>query len=96
MSSNTPVPAVASQRPQAGDSSRLSRTEQTLLGMAVLAILVTNSVWAFYLLEYGVDIPRMDQFDTPGKQIAAAAEGELDFSLLIRQHNESRKLVPSY
>ncbi len=69
--------------------------DRILLALAAGAILFSSLLWAWYIIAYGVDIPRMDQLNTPAEQIAAAAQGELDFNLLIKQHNESRKLLPN-
>jgi hypothetical protein len=75
--------------------ARRGRKDRILLALAAGAILFSSLLWAWYIIAFGVDIPRMDQLNTPGEQIAAAAQGELDFNLLIKQHNESRKLLPN-
>ena len=84
-----------SQTPKRQIRDSLIRYDWVTVFLAIMVIVITSGVWAVYLLEYGVDVPRYDQLQTPSKQIAAAARGELDFSLLIQQHNESRKLWPN-
>ena len=71
------------------------RRETLLLTLAIGTVLLCIGIWAWYLAQYGIDIPRADQFNTPAEQIEAAARGELTFNLLIQQHNESRKLLPN-
>ena len=64
-----------------------------LLGLAVLVFCVAT--WIGLLSAYGVQVPRGDQFDTPGRQIRALSSGTLDLEALVAQHNESRKLIPN-
>jgi hypothetical protein len=48
----------------------------------------------FYIINYGVNIPCMDEWDTPGIDFVKLAQNDLDFQTLFRQHNESRKFFP--
>ncbi|WP_448571915.1 hypothetical protein [Trichothermofontia sp.] len=43
----------------------------------------------------GVDIPFQDEFDTPFKEILKGRLGDLKAGDLVRQYNESRKLIPT-
>lgn len=43
----------------------------------------------------GVDIPFQDEFDTPFKEILKDRLGRLTAGDLVRQYNESRKLIPT-
>jgi len=46
------------------------------------------------LVQNAVNVPLMDQWDTPVAALFKAADGTLSFSDLIAQHNESRKFFP--
>jgi hypothetical protein len=48
----------------------------------------------FYILNYGVDVPFGDQWDTPGITLIEFFQGTLNFQSLISQHNESRLFFP--
>lgn len=46
------------------------------------------------LMQYAVNLPIGDQWDTPLAALFKAADGTLSFTDLIAQHNESRKFFP--
>jgi len=46
------------------------------------------------LLKYWVNIPIWDEWDTPGIAILRANQHTLNWSDLLAQHNESRKVIP--
>ena len=46
------------------------------------------------VLRFGVDVPYMDGWDTPGALLARAAEHPLALADLVGQHNESRPAFP--
>ena len=52
------------------------------------------ATWLWLLPRYAVDVPIMDQWDTPALQIIAFWEGRLNY-LLAGQHNDLRKLFPN-
>jgi hypothetical protein len=57
-----------------------------MIGLAVLPVLA-----AFYMMcTHWVPVPYWDEWDSPGKQLAAYYRGNLDFADLFSQHNESR------
>lgn len=61
-----------------------------LIGLAVLPVLA-----AFYMMcTHWVPVPYWDEWDSPGKQLAACYRGNLSFSDLFSQHNESRSFFP--
>ncbi len=47
------------------------------------------------IVSNGVDIPYQDEFDTPFKEILKDRLGHLTAGDLVRQYNESRKLIPT-
>jgi len=48
----------------------------------------------FLILNYSVNVPFYDEWDTPGLALLKSAQGQLNFDYLIGQHNESRLLFP--
>jgi len=58
-------------------------------------ILLPAIVMLLIIVFNGVDIPYQDEFDTPFKEILKDRLGHLTSSDLIRQYNESRKLIPT-
>jgi len=71
------------------------RAARLVTGAGLLLTAVLFGTWAVFIALHGVDVPRMDQLDTPAGQIRALEAGQLDWSMLARQHNESRKVVPN-
>jgi hypothetical protein len=58
--------------------------------LAVLPVLA-----AFYMMyTHWVPVPYWDEWDSPGKQLAAYYRGHLSFADLFSQHNESRSFFP--
>ena len=53
-------------------------------------------VWAVLLSWYSVDVYRVDQWYTPFLAIQAAFSGDLSLDILFQQHNEARKMVPTF
>lgn len=61
-----------------------------LIGLSVLPVLA-----AFYMMcTHWVPVPYWDEWDSPGKQLAAYYRGNLSLADLFSQHNESRNLFP--
>jgi hypothetical protein len=61
-----------------------------MIGLSVLPVLA-----AFYMMcTHWVPVPYWDEWDSPGKQLAAYYSGNLSFADLFSQHNESRSLFP--
>lgn len=58
-------------------------------------ILLPALVMLWIIRSNGVDIPFQDEFDTPFKEILKDRLGHLTAGDLVRQYNESRKLVPT-
>ena len=52
-------------------------------------------MWLIVICIYGVNIPVLDQWSMPGKQIESFFENRLDFTTLYEQHNESRMVFPN-
>lgn len=74
--------------PRAERHPRLPRTLLPVLGILpalVLALLISR---------HAVNVPFMDEWDTPGEVLLRHAEGRLGAEDLFRQHNESRKVFP--
>jgi hypothetical protein len=61
-----------------------------MIGLSVLPVLA-----AFYMMcTHWVPVPYWDEWDSPGKQLAAYYRGNLGFADLFSQHNESRSFFP--
>jgi len=61
-----------------------------MIGLSLLPVLA-----AFYMMcTHWVPVPYWDEWDSPGKQLAAYYRGHLSFADLFSQHNESRSLFP--
>jgi hypothetical protein len=61
-----------------------------MIGLSVLPVLA-----AFYMMcTHWVPVPYWDEWDSPGKQLAAYYRGNLGFADLFSQHNESRTFFP--
>ena len=61
-----------------------------MIGLSVLPVLA-----AFYMMcTHWVPVPYWDEWDSPGKQLAAFYRGNLSFADLFSQHNESRSFFP--
>src|ERR1700704_1767479 len=61
-----------------------------MFGLSVLPGLA-----AFYMMgTHWVPVPYWDEWDSPGKQLAAYYRGDLGFADLFSQHNESRSFFP--
>jgi hypothetical protein len=61
-----------------------------MIGLSLLPILA-----AFYMMcTHWVPVPYWDEWDSPGKQLAAYYRGNLGFADLFSQHNESRSFFP--
>jgi hypothetical protein len=61
-----------------------------MIGLALLPVLA-----AFYMMcTHWVPVPYWDEWDSPGKQLAAFYRGNLGFADLFSQHNESRSFFP--
>ena len=68
------------------------RLDTALVVLAWTGVAVGFAVWLWLLPHFAVDVPIMDQWDTPAHQIIAFWEGRLDWDLLTSQHNDSRRL----
>jgi hypothetical protein len=66
------------------------------LGRAlIIALAVLPVLAAFYMMcTHWVPVPYWDEWDSPGKQLAAYYRGNLSFADLFSQHNESRSFFP--
>ena len=62
---------------------------------SIIAISLGFLFWVKILTVFGVDVPFLDQWDTPAIQLVAAYHDSLDMRLLAGQHNDSRKLFPN-
>jgi hypothetical protein len=61
-----------------------------MIGLSLLPVLA-----AFYMMcTHWVPVPYWDEWDSPGKQLAAFYRGNLSFADLFSQHNESRTFFP--
>jgi hypothetical protein len=61
-----------------------------MIGLSLLPVLA-----AFYMMcTHWVPVPYWDEWDSPGKQLAAFYRGDLCFADLFSQHNESRSFFP--
>jgi hypothetical protein len=61
-----------------------------MIGLSLLPVLA-----AFYMMcTHWVPVPYWDEWDSPGKQLAAFYRGDLGFADLFSQHNESRSFFP--
>ena len=61
----------------------------------ILALCVLPAISAFYMMcMHWVPVPYWDEWDSPGKQLAAYYQGTLRLADLFSQHNESRSLFP--
>jgi hypothetical protein len=61
-----------------------------MIGLSLLPVLA-----AFYIMcTHWVPVPYWDEWDSPGKQLAAYYGGHLSFADLFSQHNESRSFFP--
>lgn len=61
----------------------------------ILALGVLPAIGAFYMMcAHWVPVPYWDEWDSPGKQLAAYYQGTLRFADLFSQHNESRSFFP--
>jgi hypothetical protein len=61
-----------------------------MIGLSVLPVLA-----ALYMMcTHWVPVPYWDEWDSPGKQLAAYYRGNLSFADLFSQHNESRSFFP--
>jgi hypothetical protein len=61
-----------------------------MIGLSLLPVLA-----AFYVMcTHWVPVPYWDEWDSPGKQLAAFYRGDLSFANLFSQHNESRSFFP--
>ena len=74
---------------------RWSRLSRVIIARALTLILSAFAAWVWILWRFAVDVPIMDQWDTPAIQIIAFWEGRLSWDLLTGQHNDSRKLIPN-
>lgn len=74
---------------------RWSRLSRVIIACALTLILSAFAAWIWILWRFAVDVPIMDQWDTPAMQIIAFWEGRLNWDLLTGQHNDSRKLIPN-
>lgn len=63
--------------------------------LAIIFLFIIGGLWLFIYLNYGVDIPRHDQWNTPGEALLKFFEGSIQFDDIFRQHNESIKLIPT-
>ena len=72
-----------------------SRLDIALFTLGWGAVMGAFATWLWFLPRYAVDVPIMDQWDTPALQIIAFWEGRLNWDLLAGQHNDSRKLFPN-
>ena len=72
--------------------SGLGYIKRILFGL--LAI-ISPIFLGFLVWRYSVNVPFWDQWDTPGKLIVEASQGNLTWEQLMRQHNESRTLFPN-
>lgn len=64
-------------------------------GILLFLALLPFLAWAYFLNQYGVEIPYQDQWDTPYRAIYEAASGNFSFATYFLQHNEARKVVPT-
>ena len=60
----------------------------------VLASLVPAAISFVCILTYSVDVPRLDDWDTPGVLFEQEIQGHLGLEHLVAQHNESRPAFP--
>jgi len=69
----------------------------SLLRIASLGLICAYfEVWTLIGVVYGMDLPFLDQWDTPlGQIIRLFSTGHLGFFDLWSQHNEARKVVPT-
>jgi hypothetical protein len=72
----------------------LSSRSWLAAGSGLLAACIIG-LWFLIVLTYGVDIPRHDQWDTPAAAIINSFNGTFELKDLYRQHNESRKVLPT-
>ncbi|MFN6463467.1 MAG: hypothetical protein RMZ41_016855 [Nostoc sp. DedVER02] len=63
--------------------------------LVFLLPLTIYGIWIVIIYLYGVNIPILDQWKVPGEQIESFFNNQLSFSILYKQHNESRKLIPN-
>ena len=47
-----------------------------------------------YILKYGVDVPYLDEWDTPGNDFVQLIAGDFHWRSLVAQHNEHRPFFP--
>ena len=65
-----------------------SRLDIALFTLGWGAVMGAFATWLWLLPRYAVDVPIMDQWDTPALQIIAFWEGRLNWDLLAGQHND--------
>jgi hypothetical protein len=62
---------------------------------ATVALCVLPAICAFYIMcTHWVPVPYWDEWDSPGRQLAAYYQGTLSLADLFSQHNESRSFFP--
>jgi hypothetical protein len=69
--------------------------KSTAIAFSLIIVLSCTLIWMHILAAYGVDVVRMDQWDTPARQILLYQNGNLTLSDLAAQHNEGRKIFPN-
>ena len=62
--------------------------------LIILLAIIPTVVLGWLVWKYSVNVPFMDEWDTPGRAFILSSQGQLTFEHLISQHNESRKFFP--